>query len=312
MKHFLRQNGIWILVIALLLSLVITLSSVLLGGSANPLSNAVQAVTAPIRGGISAVLDWAGGVSDYVFRYGEMQQELEDLRLQIAQLEEQVRQGEEDSRENEQLRELLNLQQQRQDFVFENARVTARSNSNWESTLTLSKGSAAGVAAGNYDVIASAVTITPERQKAFAFTVPYYDVRQIVVLRKGDSAENFEALKGRVVGGQIGTTGIFVAQKSGVDMTIREYDNVGLAMQDLLNSRIDAVICDSPVALYYANQKEGFADQLSIAFRTEATESFGFVVQKNRKDLVERLNKGIEAVRAKGIEAEIIRKWMGD
>ena len=70
--------------------------------------------------------------------------------------------------------------------------------------------------------------------------------------------------------------------------------------------------CDSPVALYYANQKEGFADQLSIAFRTEATESFGFVVQKNRKDLVERLNKGIEAVRAKGIEAEIIRKWMGD
>ena len=170
----------------------------------------------------------------------------------------------------------------------------------------------AGIAAGNYDVIASAVTITPERQKAFAFSVPYYDVRQIVVLRKGDSAANFEALKGRVIGGQIGTTGIFVAQKSGVDMTIREYDSVGLAMQDLINSRIDAVICDSPVALYYANQKEGFADHLSVAFRTEATESFGFVVQKNRKDLVERLNKGIEAVRAKGIEAELIRKWMGD
>ena len=159
MKHFLRQNGIWILVIALLLSLVITLSSVLLGGSANPLSNAVQAVTAPIRGGISAVLDWAGGVSDYVFRYGEMQQELEDLRLQIAQLEEQVRQGEEDSRENEQLRELLNLQQQRQDFVFENARVTARSNSNWESTLTLSKGSAAGVAAGNCVITETGVLV---------------------------------------------------------------------------------------------------------------------------------------------------------
>lgn len=181
-----------------------------------------------------------------------------------------------------------------------------------EFRMTAWDGIFAGVAAGNYDVIASAVTITPERQKAFAFTMPYYDVRQIVVLRKGDSAENFEALKGRVVGGQIGTTGVFVTQKSGVSMTIREYDTVGLAMQDLLNSRIDAVICDSPVALYYANQKKGFADNLTIAFRTEATESFGFVVQKNRKDLAERLNKGIEAVRAKGIEAEIIRKWMGD
>ena len=159
MKNFLRQNGIWLLAIALLLSLVITLSSVLLGGSANPLANVVQAVTSPIRGGISAVLDWADGVSTYVFRYGEMQQELEDLRLQVSQLEEQVRQGEEDSRENEQLRDLLKLQQQRQDFVFENAKVTVRSNSNWESTLTLSKGSAAGIAAGNCVITETGVLV---------------------------------------------------------------------------------------------------------------------------------------------------------
>lgn len=159
MKNFLRQNGIWLLAIALLLSLVITLSSVLLGGNANPLANVVQAVTSPIRGGISAVLDWADGVSTYVFRYGEMQQELEDLRLQVSQLEEQVRQGEEDSRENEQLRDLLKLQQQRQDFVFENAKVTARSNSNWESTLTLSKGSAAGIAAGNCVITETGVLV---------------------------------------------------------------------------------------------------------------------------------------------------------
>ena len=66
------------------------------------------------------------------------------------------------------------------------------------------------------------------------------------------------------------------------------------------------------MALYYANQKEGFSDQLTVAFRTEATESFGFVVKKDRKDLVERLNKGIEAVRAKGIEAKLIRKWLGE
>lgn len=170
----------------------------------------------------------------------------------------------------------------------------------------------AGVAAGNYDVIASGVTITPERQRAFEFSKPYYDVQQIVVVKKGDSASGFADLKGRVVGGQIGTTGVFVAQKSGVDMDLREYDDVGLAMQDLLNGRIDAVICDSPVALYYANQKEGFTDHLSVAFRTEATESFGFVVRKGRKDLVELLNKGIDAVRANGVEAQLIRKWMGE
>lgn len=190
--------------------------------------------------------------------------------------------------------------------------VAAEAGMDAEFKMTAWDGIFAGIAAGNYDVIASAVTITPERQRAYAFTVPYYDVQQIVVLRKGNSASGFADLKGKVIGGQIGTTGVFVAQKSGVDMTIREYENVGLAMQDLLNERIDAVVCDSPVALYYANQKEGFSDQLTVAFRTEATESFGFVVRKDRKDLVERLNKGIEAVRAKGIEAKLIQKWLGE
>ena len=108
----------------------------------------------------------------------------------------------------------------------------------------------AGVAAGNYDVVASGVTITPEREKAFDFSKPYYEVRQIVVTRKGTACANFAALKGKTIGGQIGTTGIFVAQKEAGASTIKEYEDVGLAMQDLLNNRIDAVICDSPVALY--------------------------------------------------------------
>ena len=170
----------------------------------------------------------------------------------------------------------------------------------------------AGVAAGNYDVVASGVTITPERQRAFLFTKPYYDVQQIVLLPKGQSAASFEELKGKTIGGQIGTTGIFVARKSDVQMNIREYDDVGLAIQDLINGRIDAVVCDSPVALYYANKKEGFSDVLTVAFRTEANEHLGFVAKKENKDLIEKLNKGLAAIRANGVEAELKKKWLGD
>lgn len=159
MKNFLRQNGIWLLIIALLLSVLISLGSALMGGSANPLSNLVNTVISPVRGGVSAALDWAEGVSAYVFRYGELQEELETLRAQVADLEEQLRDGQEASRENEQLRELLDLQERRRDFVFEAAKVTARSSYNWESTLTISKGSAAGVAAGNCVVTQSGVLV---------------------------------------------------------------------------------------------------------------------------------------------------------
>lgn len=150
MKRFLRQNGISLLVIALLLSVLIGVGSVLLGGGeADPLSNLFNTVAAPVRGGVSAVMDWAEGVYDYAFRYDELTRELEELRAQVAELEEQVRAGQEASRENERLRELLDLQAKRQDFVFESAKVTARPPSNWESALTLSKGSSAGVEAGD-------------------------------------------------------------------------------------------------------------------------------------------------------------------
>ena len=96
MKHFLRQNGLLLLIIALLLSVLIGIVSAVMGGNADPLSNAVGFITTP-------------------------------------------------SRENEQLRELLDLQAKRRDFVFESAKVTARSSTNWDSTLTIGKGSSAGL-----------------------------------------------------------------------------------------------------------------------------------------------------------------------
>ena len=149
MKNFLRQNGILLLVIALLLSVLIGIVSLVMGGSADPLSNIVNTVTSPVRGGIAAAADWVESVYAYVFRYGELQDELNDLRTQVGRLQEEVRQGEEAVRENEQLRELLEFQTRRRELTTEPAKVTARSTSNWESTLTLSKGTTCDIQAGD-------------------------------------------------------------------------------------------------------------------------------------------------------------------
>ena len=159
MKDFFRQNGILLLVIALLLSILIGVASFVMGGQADPLSNIVNTVTAPVRGGIAAVADWVEGAYGYVFRYGELEQELTELRARVGELEEQVRQGEEASRENEQLRELLDLKARRREFTLETVKVTARSTSNWESTLTLSKGSSAGIEAGDCVITETGVLV---------------------------------------------------------------------------------------------------------------------------------------------------------
>ena len=105
MKKFFRDNGILLLLAALLLSLIISISGQITG--TDPFSAVVNTVVTPVRSGISYVIHWAEGLYDYIFRYEDMEQQVSDLRRQVARLEDQVRRGQEASRENEQLRMLL-------------------------------------------------------------------------------------------------------------------------------------------------------------------------------------------------------------
>ena len=169
----------------------------------------------------------------------------------------------------------------------------------------------AGVAAGNYDIIASSVTITPERQKQFLFSDPYCEIVQALIVPLDSPIKTMQDLKGKKVGGQIGTTGIFVTQKANVGAVIREYDNVGLAMEDMAQGRIDAVMADAPISKYYAFKRKDFANKFKVVFETKEAEFYGFTLKKGQEDLAKLLNEGIKRVREKGIEKELKIKWMG-
>ena len=169
----------------------------------------------------------------------------------------------------------------------------------------------AGLASGNYDILASSTTITPERQQAFDFTIPYYGAVQAVVMPKGKKINSLADLKGLTVGSQIGITGVLVLQEANVGAKIREYDDIGLAFEDLAAGRVDAVICDDPVAKYYANKRTDFAGKFGIAYQHNNPEYFGFCVRKGRTDMLNRLNKAIAEIKADGTENKLRVEWMG-
>ncbi len=168
----------------------------------------------------------------------------------------------------------------------------------------------AGLAAGKYDTISSSVSITEERQKKMDFSNPYFTVRQALIVNKDAKAATLADLKGKKVGAQIGTTGYF-AIKAAEGVTPKSYDEIGLAMEDLNVGRIAAVVCDDPVAANYAMNK--YKDTLKIAgiIKSDKPEFYGFPVQKGDKETLDLLNKGIEAVKAKGIDKELQKKWIG-
>lgn len=170
----------------------------------------------------------------------------------------------------------------------------------------------AGLANDKYDMIASSVSITEERKEKYDFTIPYFEVKQAVIVPESSNAKSLADLKGKTIGGQLGTTGIFVAKKDG-GVVPKEFDEVGLAVEALATGRIDSAICDDVTAYDYVLNNEKYKGKLKVAFIVEADEKeyYAFVVKKGNKELLDLLNKGIEAVKAKGIEQELRSKWIG-
>ena len=147
MKQFFRQNGILILIIAVLLAAIVGVCSAIFGMS--PLNNVLGVLATPFRAGVDAMATWVEDRYNYSFRYDELVEENETLRQQLAELQEQLRDAQDANRQNELYRELLNLAERRADFDFEDATVTARAASNWSATLTINKGSSVDVAVGD-------------------------------------------------------------------------------------------------------------------------------------------------------------------
>ncbi len=168
----------------------------------------------------------------------------------------------------------------------------------------------AGLAAGKYDAIASSVSITDKRKRVMDFSDPYFNVKQGVVTRKGAGIKSLQDLKGKKIGAQIGTTGYFSSKKI-KGAKPESYDEVGLAIENLNNGRLDAVICDDAVAAGYALQNKNFIDTLTLAFMIvpDKPEYLGIAVKKGNQDILNLINKGLKAVRASGEYDRIFTKW---
>lgn len=147
MKDFFQKNGIAVVIAALLLSAAVSIGSALV--PMDPLSNLVGILATPFRAAATAVTSWGQGVYRYATEYDELKTRVAELELQIAEMEQENRAAEEALRENERLRALLDLREKRSDFVFESAKITGRTTTSWSSTLTISKGTAHGVEAGD-------------------------------------------------------------------------------------------------------------------------------------------------------------------
>ena len=148
MKNFFTKNGIILLTVITVIAVLLCVVSAASSGTGF-LHNALGVIASPFRAAGSAVTGWVSGIDEHFTSLEELQEENDRLRRENAELQRQLNQAKEDSEENQRLRTLLDLRQQRWDFVFESASIVGRSSSNWSSALTLSKGTSSGISIGD-------------------------------------------------------------------------------------------------------------------------------------------------------------------
>jgi peptide/nickel transport system substrate-binding protein len=170
----------------------------------------------------------------------------------------------------------------------------------------------AGLESGQYDAILSSVTMTPERAQKYDFSDPYFDANQGIVVRPDTTdIKTGDDLKGKTVGAQIGTTGAIAVGKI-AGAKLKEYDTPDLAMQDLANKNLDAVVVDYPVAANFALQSAQFKGKLVMAGQLVTDEKYALTVQKgDPKKLLPLFNAGLKDIRASKEYDKIFAQWIG-
>jgi len=171
----------------------------------------------------------------------------------------------------------------------------------------------AGLENGKYDAVMSSVTINDERKKTMDFSIPYINAGQILVVKSDvEGVTKLDDLKGKTVGAQIGTTGAFEIDKVKAADKINEktYDDIGLAFEDLVNGRINAVVCDNPTAANYALQNDKYKGKLKIVGERFTEEYYGVAVKKGNSKVLDVINAGLKKVLDAGQNKPIEDKWL--
>lgn len=161
------------------------------------------------------------------------------------------------------------------------------------------------LAQGKFEMVASATTITDEREESVDFTDPYYLSEQALLVKEGSDVKTVEDLEGLTVGVQQGTTGQEFSEEETGASEVRPFPEGPDAVNALNAGTVDAVVIDLPVAEDAVSKQGG----VEIATSIPTDEQYGFVVAEGEEKLLDELNKALEEIKDDGTYAEIYEKW---
>jgi glutamine transport system substrate-binding protein len=162
------------------------------------------------------------------------------------------------------------------------------------------------------DMAVSAITINEKRKQTYDFSVPYFESTHMILVKEGSLIKNALDLKDKVVGVQNGTTGQAAVEKilGAENKNIKKFENSVVAIMDLLNGGVEAVVTDNAVVNEYIKNNP---DQKLVGLEDPEnfeSEFYGFMFPKG-SELKSKVDEALKKVIESGKYEEIYEKWFG-
>ncbi len=162
------------------------------------------------------------------------------------------------------------------------------------------------------DALWNGLTITEERKKNIAFTAPYMENHQIIVVAQASSIQAKAELAGHVVGAQEGSSAVDAIKKEAeLAASLKSLKTFGdnvTALVDLSAGRLDAVVVDEVVGRYLVAKRPADYRVLSDNF---GTEDYGVGTRKEDTELLARIDGALADMKKDGSAARIATQWFG-
>jgi polar amino acid transport system substrate-binding protein len=168
--------------------------------------------------------------------------------------------------------------------------------------------------ANQLDLAIAGMSITDERKKVVDFSTPYFDAGLTTIVKEDNAdIKSVNDLKGKVVAVKKGTTGAKWATDNQSKLGIKEvkqFNDSPAMFQEVTNGNADALIEDYPVISYAIAQQDL---SLKIVGDRLNGDQYGIAVLKGKnQDLLEKVNKGLEELKASGKYDEIVKAYLGE
>jgi polar amino acid transport system substrate-binding protein len=163
-----------------------------------------------------------------------------------------------------------------------------------------------GLERGDFDFAMNGIEATPDRRAALRLSRPYYVYSLQLVVRRDE--ERFASLEDcQRLGAVVGTLEDTAAQRllNQMDIPTKIYVNQTEPYLDLELDRIDAVLLDLPIALYYAKPNP----RLKFVGAPLAAGYYVIAFRKDQQALAEQFDAALERLLESGRLREIYQEW---